>query len=217
MLLALPNILINSTSNDLFTLLFVVMAFLLAYVWRNFIIVFIHKVRELLLSSDWRSFQAENANSGTRLRIVLSLVNLFSVSIFLYHISHFLGIINIPYYYYLLCLTGFHLLKIIVTAILSYVFTLRQEFVIWVESYVWIHFICGVVFFPLAFLLTYSPAETMGFCTYFGVSVLILVEILIIYRLTVVFYQGIVSFLYLFLYLCALEFLPLLTTYRLLS
>lgn len=217
MLLNLPILLSSPSTNDLFTLLFLVAGILLAAIWQNFILVFIHKVRALLLSSDWRSFEVENATSGVRLRLVLMFVYLLSLSVSSFHLNNYLEARYIPFYIFPLLLFLAHLAKISMSALISYVFSCRNEFAIWVESYMWIHYIVGVVSLPLAVFLTYSPFETISFCAYFGLGVLFLAELLLIYRVAVIFNRGIVSFFYLFLYLCTLELIPLLTICRLLS
>ncbi|MDA3853573.1 MAG: DUF4271 domain-containing protein, partial [Bacteroidales bacterium] len=78
-------------------------------------------------------------------------------------------------------------------------------------------FVSGVLYFPLAILMTYSPESTFSICTNIALVVFILGEMLFFYRLFSVFYAGIASLFYLFLYLCALEVLPLLIVFRILS
>lgn len=193
------------------------MSLLLATVWRNFLIVFVHKTREMVLVHDWRTFDAENANSGLRLRLSLILINLSSVSIFIYQVVKHSTSIELPYWYIVVALFAVHFIRIVVTKFLEIVFNLRGIYEMWVESYTWIHYILGVLFFPLAVLMTYSPELTFSFCANFALVIFVLGEILLFYRLFSVFYNGMASLFYLFLYLCTLEIIPLLTMYRILS
>jgi cell division protein FtsL len=87
----------NPLKNDVFTIAFLMLALLLASVWRNFLIVFVHKAREMVLSHDWRSFEAENANYGPRLRLSLVVVSLGSASIFAYQLVRFSTHVEIQY------------------------------------------------------------------------------------------------------------------------
>lgn len=203
--------------NDIFSIAFFVLALLLASVWRNFLIVFVHKAREIVLSHDLRTFEAENANSGPRLRISLIVFNLSSVSIFIYQVIKYSTHVELSYWYILLALLGIHLFRIVATKFIEFIFNLQGGYEIWVESYTWIHYIFGVLFFPLAILMTYSPEVTFSFCTNLALAFFILGEMLLFYRFFSFFYSGIASLFYLFLYLCTLEILPLLIVFRILS
>lgn len=209
-------VLSHHSDNDLFTYLFMGVSVLLALIWRDFLVMLVHKVRELFLSSDWRSFQAENSKTGSKLRIFLAIINLLSVSILLFQLGAFYLESSPPYLVLLIGVAIVHLVRIIISALVNYIFTLQEAFNIWLDTYGWIHSICGVIALPISILLTYSPMFTIEFSTYFILICFILAESLLIYRLVTVFYTGIVSFLYLFLYLCTLEILPILWAYRLL-
>ena len=213
----IEQVVFNPFRNDAFSIAFFLLALLLATVWRNFLIVFVHKAREMVLSHDWRSFEAENANSGPRLRLALIIINLCSVSIFLYQLIVHNTSISLPYWHLLLALFFIHFLRILLTKLLEIIFNLRGVYEMWAESYTWIHYVSGVLFFPLAILMTYSPVFTFSICTNLALAFFVLGEILLFYRLFTVFYSGIASLFYLFLYLCTLEILPLLTVYRILS
>ena len=213
----IDQVLLNPLKNDVFSVAFFAMALLLATVWRNFLIVFVHKTREMVLSHDWRTFEAENANSGPRLRLSLVVVNLSSISIFLYQLNRYLDAPLVPYWQLLLALTSLHILRILVTKFIEVLFKFRGLYEMWVESYTWIHYVLGVLFFPLAILMTYSPDLTFTFCANLALGLFILGELLLFYRLFFIFYNGIASLFYLFLYLCTLEIIPLLTVFRFLS
>lgn len=205
------------SGDDVFTLAFLGIAVLLALVWKNFLLVFIHKIRELILSKDWRSFEAENANSGPRLRLHLSVISLASVSLFLFQMIRYSGLPSVPYLQVLLFLFVMHLARILLTKSVEFVFSMRGIYEMWIESYAWIHYIMGVLFFPLVVLLTYSPSETYTSVGHAAIVVFFLAEALLFYRLFAVFYNGIVSLFYLFLYLCTLEILPVLIVLRFIS
>lgn len=214
---AIDHIVQSPLRNDVFSIAFFVLALLLATVWRNFLIVFVHKTREMVLSHDWRTFEAENASSGPRLQLTLIIILLSSVSIFLFQINRFTDARPVTFWHILLALTALHLVRLIFTKFIEVVFMQKGVYEMWVESYTWIHYILGVLFFPLAVLITYSPEATFSIVAHLAITFFILGEILFFYRLFSVFYRGIASLFYLFLYICTLEILPLLTVFRILS
>jgi hypothetical protein len=203
----------------MFTIVFIINCFLLAIFWHSLMIVLSHKVHELILSRDWRSFVLENVDTGIRIRIVLMVVYLSSLTIFFYWMSRFMGLedTHFPIIYILGIIVGVHLLRIVATVIINAIFSSRASYRIWIESYLWIHFMLGILFIPLALLATYSPEEYLHIWFYIGLSFMILAEIMFFYRMFLVFYSGFVSFFYLFLYLCTLEILPLLFVVRLIT
>lgn len=213
----IDQVLIDPLKNDTFSIAFFILALLLASVWRNFLIVFIHKAREMILSHDWRTFDAENANSGGRLRLSLMMINLATTSIFLFQVNKYIEGPELSYWHLLLGITGVHFIRIFATKLIEIVFKLKGVYEIWVESYTWIHFVLGVLSFPLAILITYSPESTFSISANLALVLFILGELLLIYRLFSVFYNGMASLFYLFLYLCVLEILPLLTVFRILA
>lgn len=215
--ISIEQVINDPLKNDLFSVALFSIALLLALVWRNFLIVFVHKTREMILSHDLRTFEAENANSGPRLRLSLAIISIGSIAIFLYQFISFSDGPSISVWHIVLALLGLHLGRIFLTKYIIFVFKLRGFYEIWIESYSWIHFILGVLFFPLAVLITYSPEMTYAISGNLAFVFFIIGEFLLFYRIFSVFYNGLASLFYLFLYLCTLEILPLLTVFRLLS
>lgn len=212
----MTEILHLASENDVFTYVFLGLSIILAGIWHNFLIVFVHKSRELVLSHDWRSFEAENANSGSRLRFSLVLIHLVVLSLFIYQITAYVNGEASSFWKIVLTLFCIHTFRLLMTKLLEFVFSRKGMYEIWVESYAWIHYILGVLFFPLLVLMTYSPDLTFSFSAHFALFLFILAESLLFYRLFIVFYNGIVSLFYLFLYLCTLEILPLFIAFNIL-
>lgn len=214
LLMQILSQLTQAMSNDLYTIVFIVLGILLSIIWRNFLLVIIHKIREMVLSSDLRTFEAENANSGFRMRIILSIIHLVAVSIFIDRILIQFGIDKLSDWQILIMLFSLHLLRIIITRFLSYLFSIVEMYQVWIESYSWIHYMLGLLIFPLAVLMTYSPVVTFSACANLSLIFFLLAKILLFYRITIVFYNGIHSLFYLFLYLCTLEIIPLLIVFH---
>ncbi len=204
------------SGKDIFTLTFLLVGSLLAIVWRNFLIVFLHKAREMMVSRDWRTFDAENAHSGTRLYLFLSIVSLTSVSVLIYQVIGYVEESRVSILLIVAALAALHFLRFFLTKMLEIIFSLPGAFIIWAESYSWIHFIIGVLLFPLAVIMTYAPETAFSVCINLVLVLFLMGELLLIYRLVVVFYNGLGSLYYLFLYLCTLEILPLLIVFKLL-
>jgi len=170
-----------------------------------------------MLSRDWRTFEAENVNSGPRLQIILFIVYLATIPIFVYHVFNYMSWPLVPIWHLSAILLGLHVLRNVLTKFFEFVFNLKGVYQIWLESYSWIHFTLGVLFFPLAVLVTYSPEVTISFCANLALILFLLSEMLLFYRLCVVFCNSLASLFYLFLYLCTLEIIPLLIVFRILS
>lgn len=200
----------HATDNDFYTVVFFVMAFMLVIIWHEFLLVFVHKVREMILTSNLRTFEAENVKSGPRLHLFLVILNLASFSIFSFQLLNQFGITNVSYWLILVAFFLLHSSRLLITRFIAYVFSMQSMFQIWIESYSWVHYMLGVLFFPLAVIITYSPTVTFSFCFNLAGALFVLGEFLLFYRMFFVFYRGIVSLFYLFLYLCALEIIPLL-------
>ncbi len=210
-------ILPHTIDHDIYTIVFLVMALMLVIIWHDFLLVFIHKVREMVLTSDVRTFEAENANSGPRLRLFLAILNLASFSIFSFQLLNQFGITNVFYWQILVVFILLHTSRIFITRFLAYIFSMQSMFPIWIETYSWVHYMLGVLVFPLAVIITYSSTVTFSFCANLAGAFFILGELLFFYRMFFVFYRRIVSLFYLFLYLCTLEIIPLLIVFRFLS
>ena len=204
-------------SNDIYTLVFFAIAISFAFIWHDMLIVFFHKTYELIFSNDWRTFYLQSAKSGSLLSILLAVVNVAILSIFIHKISPYYLEWTIEIWIVILAILSLHIFRVLATKFIVWLFDMRNAFSIWFESYRWINYIVGVLFLPLAVLVTYRPNECFEITSYLAFAIFILSEILLVYRMFVVFCNDIWHFFYLFLYFCALEIIPLFMVLKILS
>ncbi len=206
-----------TSSNDIFTIVFFVLAVLFAFIWRDFLAVFVSKTHDIIFSNDLRTFYSQNAKSNSVLSIILAIISVSTISIYLYKILYNLFDYDVQYWHILLIIIVLHLYRVLSSKFIEWLFSLRNICSIWFDSYAWVHYIMGVVFFPLAIFITYRPIELSIFTIYIAVVIFIFSELLLIYRLFILFCKDLWSLFYLFLYLCTIEIMPLLVLYRLLK
>ena len=204
-------------SNDIYTLVFLLIAFFFAFVWRDLLITFFHKTYEIIFSNDWRTFYVQGAKSGDLLSVILTIVNFSALSIFVHKIFPYYFEKNIEVWVIILAMISLHAFRMLATKFIVWLFALRNVFSIWLESYKWINYMQGVLFLPLAILVTYRPNECLEVTSYLAFIIFILSEILLVFRMFVVFCEDLWRFLYLFLYFCALEIIPLLLILKILT
>jgi hypothetical protein len=74
--------------------------------------------------------------------------------------------------------------------------------------------IAGLFLFPIISLIAFNPFKSIGFTVVLGIIILSFFYILLIQRGIFILLKKQFSIFYLFLYLCSLEFLPLLLIYK---
>lgn len=110
------------------------------------------------------------------------------------------------------CLLGYGL-KTLLYAFVNMVFFDRDQKSKWMESYGLLTIAASVVMVPLASLVVFYEMDFSEWRILFSLSV-IMIEIFLIFKTYRVFFEGLLGVLRLILYLCALEFLPLLCMWK---
>lgn len=72
----------------------------------------------------------------------------------------------------------------------------------------------GLILLPIVILVSFSPSESPVFIVYAGIIVIALFNLMLLQRGIFILLKKQFSIFYLFLYLCTLEFLPLLLIYK---
>ncbi|PIF05413.1 MAG: hypothetical protein CSA36_06660 [Draconibacterium sp.] len=72
----------------------------------------------------------------------------------------------------------------------------------------------GIIFIPIVALIVYYPFGNHHFAIFLGIVITIIMHSLLLFRGIVILLKKHFSIFYLFLYLCTLEFLPLLLIYK---
>lgn len=149
--------------------------------------------------------------------VLLSTLFLFSFSLFIYQFAHHFYRNIVPYkglemyFIIMLYLIIFYTSKLLLYQIVAVVFNAREETKEYIFNMILINQTMGLVLLPLIALLNYLPTHNHALLLFIG---LFFITVLFLYRIT----KGLVAFWfsrlfsksYLFLYLCALEILPLL-------
>ncbi len=108
-------------------------------------------------------------------------------------------------------------LKWVLIRFIGYVFGLKEVVRAFLTDYFVIVALLGLLLLPLVFAMIYMPAVS-DFVWYGVLSILgLLVLIILFIKLLQIFYTGISSLFYIFLYLCTSEILPLLVAAKVAS
>ncbi len=79
----------------------------------------------------------------------------------------------------------------------------------WIKSFLFLTAMEGLLLYPATLLLTYFHLSIQAVAIY-ALSLIVLVEILTLYKTFIIFFKRMSAFLQIFLYFCALEIIPLL-------
>ena len=110
------------------------------------------------------------------------------------------------------CLAGYGL-RTLLYAFVNMVFFERDQNDKWMEAYGLLTISASMVIVPIALLVVFYELDFSDWKILFSVSVVI-VEIFLIFKTYRVFFEGLLGVLRIILYLCALEFLPLLCMWK---
>jgi hypothetical protein len=109
---------------------------------------------------------------------------------------------------------AFFIAKILLIRFLTYVFfdstTIRQA----TEQYVNILSLCGLSIYPLLILQIYAAVPINNYLNIITAFVLILSILWIVIKIFRIFFTKVIDLLYILLYLCTLEFIPILGLIR---
>lgn len=196
-------------------ILFVI--FLFWAVWRFSGQFFALKTSGLLNIHSRKNFVGDEAKRFSS-DIVFVTIHILVLSLFLYQIFYYLGEFKSGIGLYLYCVSGLvalHSIKYLINRYLTYVFYDYQMYTLWKQSYNINNYILGILFIPVVLGMVYGGESVFELCLATGGFVFLLLLILYVYRLFVIFFKDLASLLYLILYLCALEIIPIMIGYKL--
>ena len=110
------------------------------------------------------------------------------------------------------CLLGYGL-RTLLFAFVNTVFFDREQNAKWMEAYNLLTIAASILLVPLALLVVFYEMDFAKWQILFSLSVF-LIEIFLIFKTYRVFFDGVLGCLYIILYLCTLEFLPLLSMWK---
>lgn len=149
--------------------------------------------------------------------VVFSLIHLMVLGLFIYQVLYYIGVKSgIPLFFY--CILGLltvHIIKYGLNKLFTYVFFDSQMYNEWKQSYNFNNYLLGILFIPLVLGMVYGTERIFEICLASGFFIFIILLFFYAYRLFIIFFNNVASLLYLILYLCALEIVPLMIGYKL--
>jgi len=115
---------------------------------------------------------------------------------------------------FLLVTLAFVAFKSLLIDLMGFVFLDRSTLKMAKNSYLNILSFLGIALFPLLLLFIYLPYSWSGFTEIASLFICIIACILVIIKLFQIFLHKTVASIYILLYLCTLEFLPLIALYQ---
>ncbi|MDR2911498.1 MAG: DUF4271 domain-containing protein [Bacteroidales bacterium] len=207
-------------NNDWLTIVLFLELMLFAFVKHSF-----PKYIKTLTQSAFNYYTAykmfrEKNNSVLIASLSLEIFYYIVISVFIYQVIVFYGIESRfdNFYLFLICL-GI-LVTYYITKILLYRFIgLLTEKQLEIGEYLFnmsnFNHIVGILIFPIVTFIAFSPFENTEIAIVIGLLVVFSFYVLLIFRGIGILLQKHFSIFYLFLYLCALEFLPVFLLYKL--
>ncbi len=217
--LGLPTHAKNITGTDWLTILLLLSLVLFASVKKSFPKYLKHLMQSVINYSTASRLYQEKNNSLFSAAMRLEVVFYLAFSVFIYQAATQFNI-SLPYhniYIYLICLgvvLGYFMFKYIAYRFVGAVIEGSQETNEYLFNLSNFNRISGLFILPFVTLIAFNPFKRVDFVIIAGAIILILFYILLIRRGIGILLKKQFSIYYLFLYLCTLEFLPLLLIYK---
>ena len=217
--LVLPQNPLNRVNTDWLTIVLLLALVLFATVrrgWSKYLENLFHSV--VNYSTANRMFREQNysfQHGAFRLDIYFYLV----FSVFLFQLIRFFRIdVSFQnYQLYILILAGvwfFFMLKKFLYKTTGFIFENSgetSEFLFNLDNHVRV---AGLLIFPMVAVISFSSFNSLGIPVYFGILLVSAVYFLLLFRGFMILLKKQFSILYLFLYFCTLEILPLVLVYK---
>ena len=149
--------------------------------------------------------------NDSRFRFLLIVFSIFVLSLYVYFFFHKSDkVFTINEFLLILLITGLFLsIKFILFKIIGYVFLNPNNLKLAIDSYFNIFSFLGLALYPLLFLQIYLNDGLVSIINVTSLIVSSIASLLVTFKLFQIFFQKILDFLYILLYLCTLEILPL--------
>lgn len=197
---------------DWVTAILLVVLFMIWSIWRNAGGFLAQKSFEVLHGYERRSLFSKETAGDYKVSILLSLEYILITSVFVYQLllyfsdGPFLTIFSVASFVIVLN----HFVKIMVVKYWCYLTNVGSQFNIWIKSYYVFNYILGLFFFPLVVLLAYTHGFSYELLLNIGLFFYLIYLIVLFVRMLNIFFSNISSLLYVILYFCTLEILPVL-------
>jgi hypothetical protein len=154
--------------------------------------------------------------NDSSLRFLLSIFAIGVLSFFACLLQHNSSVtISIKEFgLFLLATSVFFCIKYLILDLIGYVFLNRINFKMAKVAYFNVVSLLGVMLFPFLFFHIYAGEYISGIADIISLILCVCAAILIIIKLFQIFFQKILASFYILLYLCTLEFLPLIILFK---
>jgi len=153
-----------------------------------------------------------SAEIWVQLGLIIQTCLLFAITYFIYVRTYVTDTFTIEQYQiiglFTVVIAGYCLLKALLYWMVDSVFFDSKSHEQWMKSYIFILACEGILMFPLVMLLSYFDLPIQK-AVFYVVIVIVFAKILTIYRHFIIFFREKSQYLQIFLYLCALEIVPL--------
>lgn len=164
-----------------------------------------------------QSFFTEQIKSfWFRILMPIFTIAVFSVAIYLFLYEPPKTFSLLTYGYLCIVTSLFFLFKRLVFSLLGYVFFDNKQTHYYQQIYFRLFFLLIVILFPILFFYTYQTIFSLNLYSILVITVLSFYIVLIIKLFQMFFYKSI-AYLYIILYLCTLEIMPLFLLFRMYS
>lgn len=115
-----------------------------------------------------------------------------------------------------LILSGLIFFRIVIMRIIGFIFKQSELFKGFLYHYFIFNKVAGLVLFPFLITMPFTQGLLQEIIIYTGISIVLIIQVIRLWRVIIFVIKNVVLFFYLILYLCILEILPLLVVIKLL-
>jgi len=213
--IGIPHPSLPQTEDWVFIIL-LVLFFLLVYSITRSSDLISDTIKTFFQIKERSSIFSKAAVNDSRFRFFMIIFAIGVLSFYVYLVMHKSNTpFSIKEFGLFLLVTGlFFGLKLFIFDLIGYVFLTPASLKMAKDGYFNVVSFLGVVLFPLIFLQIYIPDNYTRLIEVVSLIISLTACILIIIKLFQIFYRKILASFYILLYLCTLEFLPLIVLYK---
>lgn len=198
--------------SDWVTAILLVVLFMIWSIWRSAGGFLAQKSFEVLHGYERRSLFSKETSGDYKVSLFLSFEYIFITALFAYQLIVYFSTGAFLSVFLVACfvIVMNHFVKIMAVRYWCYLTDAGSQFNIWLKSYYVFNYILGLFFFPIVVLLAYTHGYKYELLLNVGLFFYLIYLIVLFVRMQNIFFSNISSLLYVILYFCTLEILPVL-------
>lgn len=155
-----------------------------------------------------------------RTNILLSIIHLFTTSLFVFHINlvfNFSPYISNNFQSYIIIFTiiiAIYISKSITIRFLAFLFNYKEKVSEYLFNIFLFNSLLGILLLPVICFLYFTDYSTLFLLQYIGIPLTLILFIYRGIRILLIGFLGKIPYSYIFLYICTLEILPLVVLYK---